>query len=259
MIEKNILKKILDFKKVEIEKRRSFIPLRTFIQKIPKETRDFKKALEGNKISLIAEIKRMSPSSGIIMENLDPIAIAREYESSGASAISIITDAKFFWGKDSDIPLVKGGVGLPILRKDFIIDEYQIYESAYLGADAILLIARILELEQLKKFIQLAKDLGLYPLVEIHKKEELQKVFSTEAEIIGINNRDLETFKTSIDNSINLKKFIPEKYITVSESGIKKREDVQILEEAGFNAILVGETLLREREPGEKIKELLGR
>jgi indole-3-glycerol phosphate synthase len=256
---KTILEKIVTFKKVETEKRKRFAPLKSFIDKIPEERRDFKGALKKGDISIIAEIKRMSPSSGILRENFDHVSIAKEYEANGASAISILTDSKFFWGKNLFVNEVKKEVAIPILRKEFIIDEYQIYESAYLGADAILLIARIIELEQLERYIILANRLGLSALVEVHSKNELQKVLSTSAEIIGINNRNLETFQASIDNSINLKKMIPDKYITVSESGIKIREDIQKLEEAGFDAVLIGEILMKQKDIGKKLKELLGK
>ncbi len=256
---KTILEKIVNFKKVETEKRKSFYPLKSFIDKIPKETRDFKKALKKDSISIIAEIKRHSPSKGVLIENFDHIKIGREYETNGASAISILTDAKYFWGKNSYLTDVKKEVELPILRKEFIVDEYQIYESAYIGADAILLISKILKVEQLQQFINLAHKLGLSCLVEVDSRTELQKVFATPAEIIGSNNRNLETFYTSLENSLGLKKLIPEKYISVSESGIKKREDITLLEEVGFNAALVGEILIRQKEIGKKLKELLGK
>lgn len=256
---KTILEKIVSFKEVEIEKRKNFTPLKSFIDKIPKETRDFKKAIKKDSISIIAEIKKHSPSKGLLIENFDHIKIAREYETNEASAISVLTDAKFFWGKNAYLTDVKKEVGLPILRKEFIIDEYQIYESAYIGADAILLISKILKLEQLENFINLAHKLGLSCLVEVHSKTELQKVSATSAEIIGINNRNLETFYTSLENSLGLKNSIPEKYVTVSESGIKRREDITLLEGVGFNAALVGEVLIRQREIGKKLKELLGK
>jgi indole-3-glycerol phosphate synthase len=254
-----ILDRIVKFKKVEIDKRKNFTPLESFIDKISKEKRDFKKALKKGNISIIAEIKRHSPSRGILREDFNHKSIAKEYEKGGASAISVLTDAKFFWGNNEHLTEVKKKVNLPILRKEFIIDEYQIYQSAYMGADAILLIAKILELKELAKFLDLAKKLNMACLVEVHSKKELKKVFASSAEIIGINNRNLENFQTSIENSLSLKKEIPEKYITVSESGIKKREDLVALEEAGFDAVLIGETLIKEKEIGKKLKELLGK
>ena len=255
---KTILEKIINFKKVEIEKRKTFTPLESFIDKIPEEKRDFKKALKKKGICIIAEIKRHSPSKGLLRDNFDHLSIAKEYEKGGANAISVLTDSKYFWGNNNHLTDVKKAVNLPVLRKDFIIDEYQIYQSAYIGADAILLIAKALQLKELIKFLDLAKELNMACLVEVHSKEELQKVFATSAEIIGINNRNLENFQTSIEHSLNLKKSIPEKYITVSESGIKKREDIIALEEAGFNSVLIGETLIKQKDIEKKLKELLG-
>ncbi len=256
---KTILEKIVKFKKVEIEKRKKFTPLKSFINNIPEERRDFKSALKKGNISIIAEIKRYSPSRGLLCEDFDHISIAKEYEKNGASAISVLTDSKYFWGKNTYLTDVKKEVNLPILRKEFIIDPYQIYESAYIGADAILLIAKILEFGQLEKFIALSKQLRMSCLLEVDSREELQKALATPAEIIGINNRNLETFQTSINTSLDLKKSIPEKYITVSESGIKKRIHIMSLEEAGFDSVLVGETLIKEQEIGKKLKELLGK
>lgn len=256
---KTILDKIVKFKKVEIEKRKKFTPLESFLDEIRKEKRDFKKALKKGDISIIAEIKRHSPSKGLLRDKFDHNSIAKQYEKGGASAISILTDAKFFWGHNKNLIDVKKEVKLPLLRKEFIIDEYQIYESAYIGADAILLIARILKLKKLVKFLDLAKKLNMTCLVEVHTKEELQKVIATSAEIIGINNRNLENFQTSIEKSLNLKKSIPERFITVSESGIKKREDIVTLEEAGFDAVLIGETLIKQQDIEKKLKELLGK
>lgn len=260
---KTILDKIVQFKKVENEKRKSFTPLQSFIDKISNnDRRDFKSALRNSKkngISLIAEIKRHSPSKGLLREDFNHKNIAIQYEKNGASAISVLTDSKFFWGHSDHLVDVKKEVKLPILRKDFIIDEYQIYQSAYIGADAILLIAKILELGQLKKFIDIAHKLGMACLVEVESHNEIQKVLATSAEIVGINNRNLETFHTTIEKSIRLKKAIPAELITVSESGIKRREDILALEESGFDSVLVGEILIRNRESGEKLKELLGK
>jgi indole-3-glycerol phosphate synthase len=255
---KTILERIITFKKVEIEKRKSFTPLESFIDKIPKEKLDFKKALKQKDISIIAEIKRHSPSKGMLRDDFDHISIAKEYERGGSSAISVLTDSKYFWGNNDHLTDIKKTVNLPVLRKDFIIDEYQIYQSAYIGADAILLIAKALQLKELVKFLDLAKELNMSCLVEVHSKEELHKVLATSAEIIGINNRNLENFQTSIEHSLNLKKTIPAKYITVSESGIKKREDILALEEAGFNSVLIGETLIKQKDIEKKLKELLG-
>jgi indole-3-glycerol phosphate synthase len=256
---KTILEKIVDFKKVEIEKRKNFTPLESFIDKIPEARRDFKKALKNQTITIIAEIKRQSPSRGILRDDFNHINIAKEYEKDGASAISVLTDSKFFWGNNEHLSEIKKEVDLPVLRKEFIIDEYQIYQSAYIGADAILLIAKLLEFKQLEKFIDLAHELKLACLVEVDSQKEIQKALASKAEIIGINNRNLETFQTTIEKSLNLKKYIPEDRISVSESGIKKREDIIELEKAGFNSVLIGEALIKQKEIGKKLQELLGK
>lgn len=254
----NLLERIVSYKREEVEKRKSIMSAETLKRRKFLAVRDFKSVLEKEGLSIIAEIKRMSPSAGIIREDFNPTQIARTYEENGASAISVLTDRKFFGGSNDYVFAVKKEVTLPILRKEFIIDEYQIYESCHIGADAILLIARILTPVELDRFISIAKELGLACLVEIHTRDELGRVLSTITDIIGINNRDLDTFQTDIKTSLELKKLIPDRYITVSESGIKTREDVLKLEEAGFDAVLVGETLMRTKKSEDKLRELFG-
>lgn len=223
-------------------------------------TRDFAKALRKDKFSLIAEVKRASPSAGTIKGNLDPIIIAKTYEECGASAISVLTDEKFFQGKLEDLKKAKESTTVPILRKDFIIDVSQIYESKLAGADAILLIVSILEEIELNYFIKLSQDLGIQCLVEVHNERETEVALNSPAKIIGINNRDLQTFEVDIETTPKLLESFPElkKRIVVSESGIKSRKDVDLLRESGINAILVGETLLRSPDVGSKIHELIG-
>ena len=254
----NLLERIVSHKREEVKKRKSIVSVETLQSGNLPETRDFKSALEKEGISIIAEIKRMSPSAGVMREDFDPTRIARTYEKNGASAISVLTDQKFFGGSDEFLIEVKKEVTLPLLRKEFVVDAYQIYESRVLGADAVLLIARILTPAELGRFISIAKKLGLASLVEVHAEDELAGALSTEAEIIGINNRDLDTLRVDIQTSLRLKRMIPEGHVIVSESGIKTREDVLRLEEAGFDAVLVGETLMRSEESGGKLKELLG-
>lgn len=254
----SLLERIVSYKKEEVKKRKSIISVETLKSGNLPKTRNFKSALEKEGISIIAEIKRMSPSAGIIREDFDSTKIARTYEENGASAISVLTDRKFFGGSIDYVMAVKKAMNLPILRKEFIIDEYQIYESRYIGADAILLIARILTPAELDRFISIAKELGLTCLVEVHTRNELEEVLSTKTEIIGLNNRDLDTLQIDIKTSLKLKKIIPKGYVTVSESGIKTRAHVVELQETGFNAILVGETLMRAKKSGDKIRELLG-
>jgi indole-3-glycerol phosphate synthase len=209
-----------------------------------------------NRVKFIAEVKKASPSAGIIREDFNYIDIAREYEAGGASAISVLTDKEFFKGDIKYLSEIKETVSLPALRKDFIIDPYQIYEARAAGADLVLLIARILTKEEIDAFLALSHELGMECLVEVHDNDELEKVLETEAAIIGINNRNLDTFKTNLDTTLQLRHRIPEGKIVVSESGIKTRADVLALEEAGIDAILIGETLMRSRDISQKIKEL---
>jgi len=209
-----------------------------------------------NRIKFIAEVKKASPSAGIIRDDFNYINIAKEYEVGGASAISVLTDKEFFKGDLKYLSEIKETVSLPALRKDFIIDPYQIYEARAACADLVLLIARILNKEEINAFLALSHKLGMECLVEVHDNDELETVLETEAAIIGINNRNLDTFETNLDTTLQLRHRIPEGKIIVSESGIKTRADVLVLEEAGVDAILIGETLMRSRDISQKIKEL---
>ena len=221
-------------------------------------TRDFEQSLKADGISLIAEVKRCSPSKGAIRKNADPGHLARIYEKNGAAAISVLTDERFFCGKDEFVNMVKVKTKLPVLRKEFILDEYQIYESRMLGADAILLIASILNRTQLSSFLTLAHELDLACLVEAHSETDVEKALRAGARIIGINNRDLETLKVDITTSLRLRKRIPPGIVTVGESGIGTREDMKKMEKAGFEAVLVGESVMSAPDIALKIKELLG-
>jgi indole-3-glycerol phosphate synthase len=222
--------------------------------------RGFGKALSaGNGIRLIAEVKKASPSKGVIRENFDPIVIARSYEQSGASCLSVLTEQKFFQGKLEYLGAIRKTVGLPLLRKDFIVDEYQIYEARAAGADAILLIASCLDKNQLQDYIGTAEQLGLDVLVESHTYRELDKSLLAGAILVGINNRDLTSFTVSLQTTLDLVKDIPDDRTIVSESGIRTREDVMNLQQAGVDAILVGESLMREKDIEKKVKELLGK
>jgi len=207
--------------------------------------------------NLIAEIKKASPSRGVIREDFDPVEMAEVYEENGAAAISVLTDKKFFQGSINFLPEVRRVTGVPLLRKDFIIDEYQIYESRVYGADALLLIAAVLSREEMDSFLSLSRDLGLDCLVEVHSEEEVRKVLETSAEIIGINNRNLRTFEVDLSTTLRLKRLIPSNKIVVSESGIRSREEVRLLAGEGIAAILVGEALLRSEDVGEKMRELV--
>lgn len=221
--------------------------------------RGFGKALAGGKdIRLIAEVKKASPSKGVIREDFDPMKIAVAYEEAGAACLSVLTEQKYFQGSLDYLGMIRRAVGLPLLRKDFIIDEYQIFETRAAGADAVLLIAACLERRQLEDFIGTAAGIGLDVLVESHTYKELDKSLLAGAMLVGINNRDLSTFTVSLQTTFDLLKDVPEDRIVVSESGIKTRDDVVKLQGAGVNAVLVGETLMREKDIGKKVRELLG-
>jgi indole-3-glycerol phosphate synthase len=222
--------------------------------------RGFGQALStGTGIRLIAEVKKASPSKGVIREDFDPVEIARIYEESGASCISVLTEEKFFQGKLEYLGAIREAVGPPLLRKDFIIDEYQIHEARAAGADAILLIAACLERRQIEDFLGIAYQAGLDALVESHTHKELDKALLAGAMLVGINNRNLLTFSVNLRTTFDLLKDIPGDRTVVSESGIKTRDDVVLLQEAGVDAILVGESLMREKDIGKKVKELLGK
>ena len=209
-------------------------------------------------IKLIAEVKKASPSKGVIREDFDPVSIAATYQEAGATCLSVLTEKKYFQGSLEYLGAIRRAVGLPLLRKDFIVDEYQIFEARAAGADAILLIAACLDGRQLEDYLGIAGNLGLDVLVESHTVKELDKTLHAGARIVGINNRDLTSFTVSLQTTFDLLKDIPDDRIVVSESGIKSRDDVVKLEKAGVDAVLVGESLMREKDIGKKVKELLG-
>ena len=256
-----ILDKIYKHKLFEVAENKKRIPIEVLKRDIQKRqgTRSFGRALKSDtNISIIAEIKKASPSLGIIRDDFNPTEIAHLYESGGAAAISVLTDEKFFQGSLSHLTDVKKSVDLPVLRKDFIIDPYQIYEARSAGADAILLIAALLSKEEIQRFLELAEELGMDCLVEVHSETELEKVLQTSSNIVGINNRDLATFKTDLETTLRLMPMIPDGKIVVSESGIKSRADVKKLINIGVNAILIGETLMKSDDIPTKLHELLG-
>lgn len=207
-------------------------------------------------LSIIAEVKKGSPSRGIICENFDPVQIASGYQSGGARAISVLTDEKFFFGCTDFLVNVRNAVSLPVLRKDFIIDVLQVEQSASIGTDAMLLIAAALDDFQLKDLYQAALFFKIEPLIEIHSAEELDRVMKLDPGIIGINNRNLKTFKTDLSVTLELVKRIPSDVITVSESGIENGSQARILKTAGVKALLVGESLVKQQDPGKLIMEL---
>ncbi len=216
----------------------------------------FTRALEADGISFICEVKKASPSKGIITEDFPYLDIAMEYEDIGASAISVLTEPHFFKGSDRYLEEIADTVRTPILRKDFIIDEYQIYRAKEIGASAILLIAAILDDRQLSGYREIAESLGMSVLVETHDEREVQRAVSSGAGIIGVNNRDLRNFTVDIRNSLKLRELIPDDVITVSESGIRGKEDISRLRDAGFDAVLVGETFMRSTDKRATIEAM---
>jgi indole-3-glycerol phosphate synthase len=222
------------------------------------EALDFGAAISKHGINIIAEVKKASPSKGIIREDFDPIAIAKSYEANRAAAISVLTEEKYFMGSNEYLRKIRDAVSIPLLRKDFVIDTYQVYESRALGADALLLIAAILSDEELTAFRSLAESLGMAALVEVHDERELERAVSAGANIIGVNNRDLKNFTTDIDTTIKLLPSMPNNVIKISESGINNLADIRKLKKAGVDAFLIGEALTREDDTGGKLRELVG-
>lgn len=218
----------------------------------------FEEALRGPSISFICECKKASPSKGLISEDFDAALIARDYERAGAAAISCLTEPYWFCGSDEDLSSVKAAVGLPVLRKDFIVDEYMIYQAKILGADAILLICSILDDDQLARYIKLADELGLACLVEAYEPQEVPRAIAAGARVIGVNNRDLRNFEVDFGRSIKLRGLVGPERLFVSESGVRNAGDVRRLAEAGVDAVLVGEALMRKADRQAGLAELRG-
>jgi indole-3-glycerol phosphate synthase len=255
-----ILDMIVKEKKKEVASLKAAQPvslLKGMIRDLPAPC-DFGGALGGRPCSIIGEVKRSSPSKGRIREDFNPLEMAALYEKNGAAAISVLTDMVFFEGHSTHLSGIREIVNLPLLRKDFIIDPYQIYESRILGADAVLLIAALHDEEQLRERICLTESLGLSPFVEVHTRSELDQALTAGAKIIGINNRDLRTFSTDLRTTLDLASSVTDDRIVVSESGINTRDDIETLMREGIRAFLIGETLMRARDIGAKLRELLG-
>lgn len=256
-----ILDEIVKAKSRQLEVEKKHISIEAWKEKLKRvglsKTIDFYNALKGkDKISIIAEIKKASPSKGIIRADFEPVRIAVEYFMAGVDAISVLTESSYFMGQDEYLVKVRQSVPLPVLRKDFIIDVWQIYQSRYIGADAILLIASILTDEELKKFLAVAGILGMQCLVEVHDEKEVERALTAGAKIIGINNRDLRTFETDLKTTGGLTGLIPKDRVIVSESGISTSEDMKYLKSLGVDAVLIGETFMRAASIGEKVGEL---
>ena len=218
----------------------------------------FESALRAEGLSFICEIKKASPSKGIIAQDFPYLQIAREYEAAGAAAISVLTEPYWFQGQDSYLTEVSQEVCLPILRKDFVVDSYQIYEARTIGASAVLLIGALLDSDTLKQYLKIAHSLGLSGLVEAHTEEEVQSALAAGARVIGVNNRDLRTFEVDLNNSVKLRSLVPEDVLFVSESGIKTPEDVAVLKSNRTDAVLIGETLMRSTNKKDQLAILRG-
>lgn len=218
----------------------------------------FERALHASGVSFICEVKRASPSKGLIAQDFDPVSIARDYERAGASAISCLTEPKWFQGSDEYLKNIVKAVDIPVLRKDFVVDEYMIYQARAIGASAVLLICGILDDEQLSSYVKIAHDLGLSALVEAYEPEEVPRALSAGARIVGVNNRDLRTFKVNFGRSIDLRPLVGPERVFVSESGVETREDVSRLEQAGVDAVLIGETLMRASDKNAMLSQLRG-
>jgi indole-3-glycerol phosphate synthase len=262
-METNFLARIVEQKRSKLEKKKREYPLLAEqvvrpAAKKPSNQRPFFVTLDRtDRLNFIAEIKRASPSRGLLRGHVDPAELGVAYESHGAAAISVLTEEDYFLGSLEDLKQVKQSVSCPVLRKDFIIDPYQVYEASAAGADAILLIAAILDAASLSQLLTVADRAGLSIVVEVHNQAELEKAVDCRAEIIGINNRDLTTFRVDLQTTLQLAPQVPEKTILVSESGISTADDVRLLREAGVDAFLIGEHLMKSPNPGKTLRELM--
>lgn len=256
----SILKTIIDYKKTEIQESRELNPIKRLEKSLffNSETVSLKEYLKrDDKVGIIAEIKRSSPSTGIINENIDVEKLSVAYMQSGASALSVLTDTKFFGGKNQDLEIARKFNYSPILRKDFIIDEYQIVESKSIGADCILLIAACLTSQQCKELASFARNLGLEVLLEVRTKEEIDSHTNQYIDLIGVNNRNLNDFTTSISQSKLLFEYLPKELVKISESGITEPNQIKTLKECGYDGFLIGGHFMKHEEPGRVCKDLI--
>ncbi|MDD2272615.1 MAG: indole-3-glycerol phosphate synthase TrpC [Desulfuromonadaceae bacterium] len=261
----DILKKIIAHKQVEVAAAKtasSLSELKLRISDMEDVPRGFERHIREASASgwtaIIAEIKRGSPSKGIIRDDFDPLEIASIYQDNGATCLSVLTDEHFFHGHLRYLALIRETVALPLLRKDFICDPYQIYEARAAGADAVLFIAAMLDLKQLHDFHSVAKDINLDVLLEVHDEEEMEKALQTDCTLIGVNNRNLRTFAMDLDTTARLARMMPPERLLVTESGINNRDDIDRLATDGAQAYLIGESMMREADVGRKLRELLG-
>ena len=251
-----ILDKIVQHTRARVEIAKTKVPLEMLKTRAPK---DFAGALRGARdLAVIAEIKKASPSKGVIDAEFNYLQIAREYEEAGATAISVLTESEFFMGANEYLTEISQAVTLPILRKDFTVDKYQIYEALSIGADAILLIAAVLDTESIREFLKIAGSLGLAAIVEAHNEREIESALEAGAEIIGVNNRNLQTFEVDLTTSARLRSLVPREKFFISESGIETVNDIRVLRATGVNGVLIGESFMRAEHKCSKMKELLG-
>ena len=257
----SILDTLAQYAVQRCEKEKKIMPLteaRTKALSLKKKDRAFEKALSGNRLSFICEVKKASPSKGVIAEDFPYLDIAREYEAAGASAVSVLTEPELFLGDDRYLAEIKQSVSIPVLRKDFTVDEYMIYRAALMGADAVLLICSLLDTETIKEYITICDVLGISALVEAHNEKETESALKAGARIIGVNNRDLRDFSVDIGNSLRLRRLVPDDILFVAESGIRTAGDIKQLEQAGVNAVLIGETLMRAKDKKAELDLLRG-
>lgn len=256
-----ILDELAAYARVRVEEAKKRVSLEEVKSKalsMPKGDFEFEKALKKDDITFICECKKASPSKGIIAENFPYLQIAKEYEAAGADCISVLTEPKWFLGKDEYLKEITENVNIPCIRKDFTVDEYMIYEAKVLGAKAVLLICTILSTDKIKKYIGICDELGISALVETHNEDEVDMAIEAGARIIGVNNRNLRDFTVDTNNSKHLREKIPMDVIFVSESGVKSSEDIKLLREIGANAVLIGETLMRAEDKKAMLNELKG-
>lgn len=254
-----ILDKLVEATKIRVEKEKQQIPLEAVKQQavnMPKGDFSFEKAIAKEDISFICEVKKASPSKGIIAEDFPYVQIAKDYETAGADCISVLTEPDYFKGDKKYLKEISENVSVPLIRKDFVIDEYMIYDAKIHGASCILLICSILNQETIEEYIKICDNLGMSALVEAHDEEEIQKAVKSGARMIGVNNRDLKTFHVDIGNSERLRKLVPDNILFIAESGIQTNEDIKRLRKAHVNGVLIGETFMRAENKKEMLQEL---
>ncbi|MBR4162694.1 MAG: indole-3-glycerol phosphate synthase TrpC [Solobacterium sp.] len=258
----DILEQLASYAKERVQQKKKVVSLEEMKEKAMSMECNtgfpFEKELKKEEISFICECKKASPSKGLIAEEFDYLTIAKEYEEAGASAISVLTEPRWFMGKDDYLSEIAQTVDIPVLRKDFTVDPYMIYEARVLGASVVLLICALLNEEELREYIRIADTLGLSAIVEAHDEKEIKTAVNAGARIIGVNNRNLRDFTVDVRNSIRLREKVPDEILFIAESGIKTHEDIEILKQGKINGVLIGETLMKAKDKKAMLKELRG-